>query len=332
MNSTDTVLDNELNNGKIVLTIDEPTRTIVSNGEVLLGVERDHKAEKIYFQAPRYIEMSDEVDLTSDKVKVYVNVTNAKNETYKTNDLAVTESDREGYVEFSWLFSTEVTETAGKIKFAICIENYATDADGVEKVQNEWHTEPCIGKVISSVHSDWDTPVVITDPTSSFYELNQSVENCNKQVEEQNALIQEQNEILNASDWNTLKTTIDNLITSGTEIAEVNGKPSVQMFLPDMQYFKMVFLYPEEQIPQGEWSITITWYDVDVTDSAFSYTLTSEDNTYIFGTTIECIKGSIVIRNGKGETVCSGTIKSGENPLQINVTNDHMIVHWVLIK
>lgn len=98
MNNIDALLDGETSN-KVTLTVIEPTRSMSYNGQILLGVEGDHKAERIYFKAPRYIFMDEDVDLCSENIKIYIKFQNATNNTYIYECADKTTSDITGAVQ-----------------------------------------------------------------------------------------------------------------------------------------------------------------------------------------------------------------------------------------
>jgi len=100
MSNIDTLLDGATNN-KITLTVNEPTRSMSYNGQILLGVEGDHKAERIYFKAPRFIFMDKDIDLCSENIKVFIKFQNATNNTYIYECLDKSSSDVPGPVEVS---------------------------------------------------------------------------------------------------------------------------------------------------------------------------------------------------------------------------------------
>lgn len=317
MANIDELLDNELNNGKIVLTIDEPSRTIKYDGDLILGVEQDYQAERIYFESPRYINMGSRVDLFASNIRINIKYKNGYKETYvkecvdkgslnwigttvpntgtissiylntnlttnevvdilsqltynsqgsyiiysgtslvlaardlsmyiadntvsgyqivdeKTGDiyfdsstyldststgwepgissvLALTGTASSTYNEetvgeqndiinslvsiksfkytvpevftFSWLLPKNVTAVKGIVEFSVCIENVVTDSEGVEKIQNEWHTTPFEGKVLEGIEVTESTPVIITDETSSMYLLKEKVDGLEETV------------------------------------------------------------------------------------------------------------------------------------------------------
>ena len=87
MSNIDLLLDGELNNGEIVLEIDEYNRAIIYDGDLLLGVKGDYKAEKVIFRSPtilsnRFYGNNDEIDLSNDNVKIYINYENANGDVY----------------------------------------------------------------------------------------------------------------------------------------------------------------------------------------------------------------------------------------------------------
>lgn len=179
MSNIDTLLDaalaGEAEAGKIILDIDEASRTVIYSGKLLLGVEDDDKAERIYFKMPRYVHMDEDVDISLNSVKVFINYKNATLTTYIsecTDKVLYTED----MVMFSWLLTKPVTELKGKVSFSVCIKNIVTDENGVETIKNEWHTDPFEGEVLEGINVDDKSQEEISDPMTSAYQVNQVLE------------------------------------------------------------------------------------------------------------------------------------------------------------
>lgn len=187
MSNIDTLLDNEINGvtdleNKVTLDVNEPSRTITNSGTVLLGVEGDDKAERIYFKIPKYIFMDENVDLSSNNIEISIIYTNATNNTYIhecTEKSTVTETTEEGtkdFVIFSWVLSTAVTEAAGVVKFVVWVKNKVVGEDGVETIQNEWHSTTYEGTVLKGIPVTNKTPEEISNPTTTAYLLTVKVD------------------------------------------------------------------------------------------------------------------------------------------------------------
>lgn len=56
MSNAENLLGRAIADGKIMLTVDEPTRTIkYDGGNLILGVKGDYAAERVYFKGPKYV-------------------------------------------------------------------------------------------------------------------------------------------------------------------------------------------------------------------------------------------------------------------------------------
>lgn len=162
MSTIDTLLDKAINNGDIVLTIDEPTREIRYTGELLLGVEGDCQAEKIYFEAPKTV--GNFIDLQAESTLIYVDFKNAEGEPY-----FIECGDREYHedtdtVSFSWLLTERVAVEKGTVKFRVCVK---TDEDEPK----EWHTSIFTGKILEGINVEGKSPEIVPDETITTYQL-----------------------------------------------------------------------------------------------------------------------------------------------------------------
>lgn len=176
MSTLDTLLDKELNNGYTVLTIDEPSRTIQYDGkELILGVEDDKYAERIYFVCPKFV--GDEIDVSLKTNRVDVKFENGFGDTYFTQ-CADVELQDDGNVKFSWLITEKVAVTYGNVKFSVCIK----EMNGESVVVKEWHTAPCVGKVMTGVDVGIEDLEVITDTTYPTIQLIEQVKSYETQV------------------------------------------------------------------------------------------------------------------------------------------------------
>lgn len=171
MSSIDTLLDNEIStvsegestDNRIILTIDEPSRTIKFDGSLILGVKGDRFAERIYFRAPRLV--YDDIDLTAETTKIYIDYINAAKEPYiqESSDAALQE---DGTVLFSWHLSEYVTIEKGTVQFNVCVKK-VVDTELV----NEWHTTYFTGTVLPAVDVSGSTPEVITSESVTMEAL-----------------------------------------------------------------------------------------------------------------------------------------------------------------
>lgn len=151
MSKIDLLLDGEIDTGNIKLNVNEYNRTITyDGGEIILGVEGDYKAEKVYFYFP--INLTDKFDIQSQNVKVFITYENANGEVriHKCNKEVVSEEEAELYSVYSWTLSSKVTEYKGTVKFMVCAKQYSSDG---KQIQNEWHSAICEGTVLDGLHA-----------------------------------------------------------------------------------------------------------------------------------------------------------------------------------
>lgn len=185
MSNVDTILDQELNNGYTVLTIDEPSRTIkYDGGELILGVEDDKYAERIYFVCPKIV--GDEIDVSLKTNRIDVKFENGFGDTYFTQ-CADVELQDDGNVKFSWLITEKVAVTYGNVKFSVCIKEMSAES----VVVKEWHTAPCVGKVMNGVDVGIEDLEVITDTTYPTIQLVEQVRDYEHEVNQLNAYVEE---------------------------------------------------------------------------------------------------------------------------------------------
>lgn len=156
MSNIETLTDNAMNNGEITLTVDEQSRKLQYEGELVLGVEHDHQAEQVNFVFP--LEVGNNIDLTIDTVKIFIDFKNAHNKTYiyECTDKTVEEES----VTFSWLLTDTVTAEKGTVEFTVCVKNYNTDGS----LENEWHTVPFTGVVLKGIDTN-NASTIINDKT-----------------------------------------------------------------------------------------------------------------------------------------------------------------------
>ena len=167
--NADLLLD-ETNNNETVLTINEDERIIEINGDLLLGVENDYKANKIFFLSPKIV--GNDIDLSLLTVEIFVSFKNANNELYISTCTKETYSD-ENFVLFSWLLTKEVTKTNGKVNFIVCAKNVVDST-----LRNEWHTSIATGIVLKGITENDKSLIIDTDPASSVHQLKDLVQNA----------------------------------------------------------------------------------------------------------------------------------------------------------
>ena len=186
MSNIDLLLDGELNNGEIVLEIDEYNRAIIYDGDLLLGVKGDYKAEKVIFRSPillsnRIYGNNDEIDLSNDNVKIYINYENANGDVYihRCTKGKVIDTDGARTIEFYWELSSNVTLEAGTVRFMVCAKKFNSNNN---VITNEWHTAIFSGKVLDSLNVDNHTQVTDPDLSTSINDLKYEVDSVKNMI------------------------------------------------------------------------------------------------------------------------------------------------------
>ena len=171
---------------KTIITIDENARTLSCKDKVLIGVESDYEAKRIYFVAPKFIWMDKKIDLSSPDVKIYVKYKNAYSEPYyvECTDKKVDETDA-SKITFSWLIGDTATLRKGNVTFSIWFRKgtLETNSEGVKElknVTNEWHTTTITGEVLAGIDTSTATEEIIQDKTSSIYALYERIYSTEK--------------------------------------------------------------------------------------------------------------------------------------------------------
>lgn len=162
---------------KTIITIDENARTLSCKDKVLIGVESDYEAKRLYFVAPKFIWMDQKIDLSSPDVKIYVKYKNAYSEPYyiECTDKKVDETDT-SKITFSWLIGDTATLRKGNVAFSVWFRKgtLETNSEGVKElknVTNEWHTTTITGEVLAGIDTSTTTEEIIQDKTASIYAL-----------------------------------------------------------------------------------------------------------------------------------------------------------------
>ena len=186
MSNIDLLLDGELNNGEIVLEIDEYNRAIIYDGDLLLGVKGDYKAEKVIFRSPillsnRIYGNNDEIDLSKDNVKIYINYENANGDVYihRCTKGKVIDTDGAKTIEFYWELSSNVTLEAGAVRFMVCAKKFDSNNN---VITNEWHTAIFSGKVLDALNVDNHTQVTDPDLSTSINDLKDEVDSVKNMI------------------------------------------------------------------------------------------------------------------------------------------------------
>ena len=162
---------------KTIITIDENARTLSCKDKVLIGVESDYEAKRLYFVAPKFIWMDQKIDLSSPDVKIYVKYKNAYSEPYyvECTDKKIDETDT-SKITFSWLIGDTATLRKGNITFSVWFRKgtLETNSEGIKvlkNVTNEWHTTTITGEVLAGIDTSTATEEIIQDKTASIYAL-----------------------------------------------------------------------------------------------------------------------------------------------------------------
>ena len=171
---------------KTIITIDENARTLSCKDKVLIGVESDYEAKRLYFVAPKFIWMDKKIDLSSPDVKIYVKYKNAYSEPYyiECTDKKVDEADT-SKITFSWLIGDTATLRKGNVTFSVWFRKGTLEinSEGVKElknVTNEWHTTTIIGEVLAGIDTSTATEEIIQDKTSSIYALYERIYSTEK--------------------------------------------------------------------------------------------------------------------------------------------------------
>ena len=171
---------------KTIITIDENARTLSCKDKVLIGVESDYEAKRIYFVAPKFIWMDQRIDLSSQDVKIYVKYKNAYSEPYyvECTDKKVDETDA-SKITFSWLIGDTATLRKGNVTFSVWFRKgtLETNSEGVKElknVTNEWHTTTITGEVLAGIDTSTATEEIIQDKTASIYALYERIYSTEK--------------------------------------------------------------------------------------------------------------------------------------------------------
>lgn len=165
--------DGQPTDDRIILSIDEPSRTIKYDGDLILGVKGDRFAERIYFRCPQYVykEAARLIDLTLDTTKIYVNYKNAYNETYIEE--CFKHGLENGEYIFSWFISDFVTPKDGAVSFNVCVKDESEDLKDNDDnvIIKEWHTTTFKGIILPAVDVSSNTPEIITSDTVTSSEI-----------------------------------------------------------------------------------------------------------------------------------------------------------------
>lgn len=161
--------DGQPTDDRIILSVDEPSRTINYDGNLILGVKGDRFAERIYFRCPQYVykDVSEFIDLEKPTTKIKINYKNAYNEPY------IEECTKHGLENgefiFSWFISDWATVKDGVVTFNVCVIDESEtlkDQNGNTIVQ-EWHTTTFKGTILPAIDVSDVTPEVYTSETKT---------------------------------------------------------------------------------------------------------------------------------------------------------------------
>ena len=216
-------------NPRAILYIDEPTRTIQYEGELILGVVGDRFAERIYFNCPRCVHKDNHtIDLSLATTKIYINYKNANKEPY------IEECYKEGMLTddtfmFSWLISDYATVKNGKVEFNVCVKDESstlTDYSGKVLIP-EWHTTIYEGSILPAVDVTDTTPEVLTSDTITSAEIIEAMNNYKNEVAALGQLLADTESYINERIENNVMSTVNSLENEiaglGEDIAGLSG-------------------------------------------------------------------------------------------------------------
>lgn len=218
----ETLTNRAANNGEIVLTVDEPSRTLKYEGELLLGVEFDYQAEKIYFEFPKIV--GNNIDLSSNNIQIFINFKNGYNEPY-VQECTGSKTVDSDVIKFYWVLNSYVTAVKGNVEFVVCIKNNVSG-----EVANEWHTRPFIGTVVKGVDVG-DAHEIIEDPTVSTAVLNESVKNLQATLAANNTYVKNEVEGIINNKFGELEDRledIENPLVVGKAVTAMNTESAVE--------------------------------------------------------------------------------------------------------
>lgn len=106
-----------------------------------IAVQYDHNIETVTFDCPRYWDGN---DLSSMIANINFVRADSFQDTYRCEQISIDEADS-NIIHFDWVISNKVTQTAGALKFIVCMQTSATDGS-LSKV---WHSEICDSIIVS---------------------------------------------------------------------------------------------------------------------------------------------------------------------------------------
>lgn len=123
--------------------ISNDLRTISGPSDFVLGVYNDKNVRTLYFRMPKEYEG---IDLSTYKVNI-----NCQSATGVTTRYYATDAEVSGdYIYFSWLTDRPVYESAGTVRFNVCL----TKADSEAYLTNEFNTTPYSLTVLQGLEGD----------------------------------------------------------------------------------------------------------------------------------------------------------------------------------
>ena len=176
-------------NNQILLTVDEATRSLKHEGRLILGVEQDHRAERVYFTLPKTIFMDADVELNNNAVTIKIVYKNASNSTYSQECTSTIVDNGDETITFSWLLTSYVFTKRGNVSFLVWVHKdvYGTDSETGEQVvveSNDWHTTPFIGEVLPGLEITDETIEPITSDSTSYAALMEMVNELDAKLDD----------------------------------------------------------------------------------------------------------------------------------------------------
>lgn len=227
---------------QILLTVDEATRSLKHEGRLILGVEQDHRAERVYFTLPKTIFMDADVVLNNNAVTIKIVYKNASNSTYSQECTSTIVDNGDETITFSWLLTSYVFTKRGNVSFLVWVHKdvYGTDSETSEQVvveSNDWHTTPFIGEVLPGLEITDETIEPITSDSTSYAALMEMINELDAKLDDITGYTEAEIDAMFAtvdSNYSTLSQTVSNqgnsissmstqVNTNKTNIASINN-------------------------------------------------------------------------------------------------------------
>lgn len=272
---------------KYVCIIDVQKRTILIPEErILVGVESDEKAERVYFQCPKVV--GDNIDLSTMGIRINYRNANKDVDSYPVSDVKVLGEN----IEFSWLLDRNVTKYKGKVVFIVC----AVKTDDSGEITNEWNTTLAELNVIEGLEAD-----VNDAPEEEQDIVKRLIAQSTQKLTEMSLALQKANEA----------TSNANIATNNANNAADNANDAAQ------QVFDQQYILTTNHTFTDKAEITPTAYGNMLVKQLEGYTKQEKTNGYqLFDASKLPTKsqgGATVTNNGDGSFTISGSGDLTEN-------------------